>query len=371
MDKTTAKDVKSTLAKLSKGSAALDNAYKDALQRIEGQLGGHHELAKKVLSWITFAKRPLTTAEICCVLAVESEEAEVDPENIPDVEDLVSVCAGLVVVDQESAVIRLVHYTTQEYFERISDAWDPGAQLHIATTCLTYLSFSAFRSGSCSTDEEFEERLQQNVFLDYAAKHWGEHAGAVEAEIVGLACPFLLESGLLSCATQVLLGPDYKYEGYSELCPTITALHYTAQFGLSRVTERLLLIAGEDATNAVNAKDCWGEAPLVIAAEHGYSEMAKLLLDKDADVNAQGGEYGNALQAASAGGHEQVVKLLLNKGADVDAQGGRYGSALYAASSGGHRQVVMLLLNMDSDVNAQGGEYDIALYRLHLEATSR
>jgi hypothetical protein len=45
-------------------------------------------------------------------LAVEPEEAEVDPENIPDVEDLVSVCAGLIVVDQESAVIRLVHYTT-------------------------------------------------------------------------------------------------------------------------------------------------------------------------------------------------------------------------------------------------------------------
>ncbi|KAF2175448.1 hypothetical protein K469DRAFT_683923 [Zopfia rhizophila CBS 207.26] len=95
--------------------------------RIEGQLGGHHELAKKVLSWITFAKRPLTTAEICCALAVEPEEAEVDPENIPDVEDLVSVCAGLVVVDPESAIIRLVYYTTQEYFERIRDAWNPGA----------------------------------------------------------------------------------------------------------------------------------------------------------------------------------------------------------------------------------------------------
>jgi ankyrin repeat protein len=47
----------------------------------------------------------------------------------------------------------------------------------------------------------------------------------------------------------------------------------------------------------------------------------KLLLDKGADVNAQGGYYGNALQAASSDGHEAVVKLLLNKGADVNAQG--------------------------------------------------
>ncbi|KAF2677729.1 ankyrin repeat protein, partial [Lentithecium fluviatile CBS 122367] len=167
--KGTVKEVKSALAKLSKGSAKLEDAYGDALERIKGQLSGRYERAKKVLSWITFAKRPLTTAEVCCALAVEPEEMELDPENIPDVEDLVSVCAGLVVVDPESAIVRLVHYTTQEYFERIGDAWNPGAQLHIAITCISYLSFSAFQSGGCSTDKEFEERLQQNTFLDYAA----------------------------------------------------------------------------------------------------------------------------------------------------------------------------------------------------------
>ena len=50
--------------------------------------------------------------------------------------------------------------------------------------------------------------------------------------------------------------------------------------------------------------------------------MVELLLSKGADVNAQGGDYGNALQAASDGGHEKVVELLLSKGADVNAQGG-------------------------------------------------
>jgi hypothetical protein len=139
--------------------------------RIQSQLDGYCELAKKVLSWITYARRPLTTAELCCALAVEPNEAELDPDNLPDLDDLLSVCAGLVIVDWESAVIRLVHYTTQEYFERIRDTWDPSAQLHIASTCLTYLSFDVFSTGSCSSDEEFEERLQKSKFLDYAAKH--------------------------------------------------------------------------------------------------------------------------------------------------------------------------------------------------------
>jgi hypothetical protein len=40
-----------------------------------------------------------------------------------------------------------------------------------------------------------------------------------------------------------------------------------------------------------------------------------MLLDKGAEVNAHGGDFGNALQAASWGGHEQIVKTLLNAGA--------------------------------------------------------
>ena len=37
-----------------------------------------------------------------------------------------------------------------------------------------------------------------------------------------------------------------------------------------------------------------------------------MLLDKGADINAQGGHYGNALQAVSYGGHEKEVQMLLN-----------------------------------------------------------
>jgi hypothetical protein len=239
LDKRTAKDVKVTLAKLTKGPAALDVAYGEALQRIEGQLVGDRELARKALSWITLAKRPLTTAEICCALAVEPDEDKVDPENVLTPGDLVSVCAGLVVVDQESAVIRLVHYTTQEYFTRTENVWNPGSQLHIATTCLTYLSFSTFQSGCCSTDKEFEARLQQNQFLDYAAKHWGSHVKTVETEVAALACE-LLQGKSFPCVAQVLWVPNNNYQGYSNAYPVSTALHYTSQIGLPGIAEKVL-----------------------------------------------------------------------------------------------------------------------------------
>ena len=85
------------------------------MERIEGQVIHQNELAKQVLSWITCAKRPLTTAELQHALAVEVDEAELDEENVPQIEDMVSVCAGLVTIDEESDIIRLVHYTTQDY----------------------------------------------------------------------------------------------------------------------------------------------------------------------------------------------------------------------------------------------------------------
>ncbi|KAJ5817114.1 ankyrin-2 [Penicillium robsamsonii] len=90
-------------------------------------------------------------------------------------------------------------------------------------------------------------------------------------------------------------------------------------------------------------------------------EIVKLLLEKGADVNAQGGEYGNALQAAVWKGNLETVKLLLEKGADVNAQGGEYGNALQAAVSTGNPKIVKLLLEEGADINAQGGEYGNAL----------
>ena len=66
--------------------------------------------------------------------------------------------------------------------------------------------------------------------------------------------------------------------------------------------------------------------------------IVQMLLEHGADVNAQGGHYGNALQAACSGGHDKIVQMLLEQGADVNAQRVDRLSvtALQAACSGGH-----------------------------------
>jgi hypothetical protein len=164
------------LKTLPTGSEAYDQAYEDAMERIGGQVKDQKELAKLVLSWITHAKRPLTTLEIQHALAVEPGDTKLSEDNLPEVEDIVSICAGLVTVDEESGIVRLVHYTTQAYFERTRRHWFPNGERDIAITCVTYLSFDKFGSGFSQTDAEFEERLRSSLLYDYAARNWGRHA---------------------------------------------------------------------------------------------------------------------------------------------------------------------------------------------------
>jgi len=58
-----------------------------------------------VLLWITYAKRQFTTSELQHALAVEHGASELDKENVPQVEYMVSVCAGLVVVDEATSSV--------------------------------------------------------------------------------------------------------------------------------------------------------------------------------------------------------------------------------------------------------------------------
>ncbi|RYO82106.1 hypothetical protein DL764_009659 [Monosporascus ibericus] len=111
----------------------------------------------------------------------------------------------------------------------------------------------------------------------------------------------------------------------------------------------------------VNAQGGFYGNTLQAASAEGHTEIVRILVKKGADINAQGGYYGNALQAASAEGYTKIVKILVEKGADVNAQGGKYGNTLQAASVKGHEEIVNIFVKKGADVNAQGGFYGNAL----------
>lgn len=329
---------------------ALSKAYEHAMERIDGQMRGFRELAKRVLPWITRANRPLTTSELQHALAVKIGDAQLDEDNIREIEDIVSVCAGLVTVDEESGIIRLVHYTTQEYLDHTYGRWFSITEEDITITCLTYLSFNNFATGHCQTDEEFEGRLRENPLYNYAAGNWGHHARKVSSVCQGVT-EFLECKPKVQAAAQALMVAERNDEdsGYSQRVPSqMSGLHLAAYFGIETAA-RLLL-----EHNNPEAKDSWGQTPLTFAAENGHKAITQLLLSKGADIEVKCKNGRTPLSHAAEGGHEAVVQLLLNEGADIETKDGENRRPLSYAVESDRNAVIRLLLDKGADIESKG-----------------
>ena len=256
--------------------------------------------------WITYAKRPLIIVELQHAIAVKFGKSELDEKSQPDIEDIVSVCAGLVTVNKESQIIRLVHYIAQEYFERTESQsrWFPNAQTDITKICITYLSFRQFVNGFCQTDDEFEERLQSNKLYDYASHNWGYHARAASM-LIPEVNSFLERKAQVESSIQALLAVKWYSSDseYSQRFPKeMTGLHLAAYFGVEAVVKLLL----ED----VNSKASDGQTPLHWASKSGHLETAQLLLEKGANINTADKAGLTPLHLASQNGHVKVAQLL-------------------------------------------------------------
>ena len=94
----------------------LKKAYGLTWQRIEEQPHQTHvKRAKEVLLWVTFAEKDLAIRDLRDLLAT-SPEGEYDPGRAPTEAFIVSVCCGLVELDKESGLVRLIRTSTQVGF---------------------------------------------------------------------------------------------------------------------------------------------------------------------------------------------------------------------------------------------------------------
>ena len=285
----------------------LDRTYNEAMERIRSQNKEDVDLAQRVLSWISFALRPLTVAEMRHAISVQPDQTSMDEDDLIDEEILVSVCAGLVVIDQESEVIRLIHYTTQDYFDRNRQTQFPDGQTDITKSCLTYLSFEVFQSGYCNDDEQIEARLQKNPLFGYAAQNWGNHArGGAERMLQIQILEFFARESELSSMAQAMQLSHYKYTGYSQSpSKIISGLWIAAIFGLSATATTLL-----EGNVDLNLRTDQGRTVLHGAADNGHEAVVRLLLERGADVEAKTDKGWTALHGAAGNGHEAVVQLL-------------------------------------------------------------
>src|SRR3984957_8158616 len=113
-------------------------------------------------------------------------------------------------------------YTAQEYFEQYFER--EGSHASIAMTCITYLSFDIFGAGRC---DDYNLLLRDSPFLDYAARHWGDHARVQEETGKVLSLYFRQDGPKVAFAVDVSM-PQFSWHRPANY----SGMHVSSFFGL-------------------------------------------------------------------------------------------------------------------------------------------
>eukprot|EP00004_Rigifila_ramosa_P015944 TRINITY_DN3747_c0_g1_i1.p3 TRINITY_DN3747_c0_g1~~TRINITY_DN3747_c0_g1_i1.p3 ORF type:complete len:239 (+),score=77.11 TRINITY_DN3747_c0_g1_i1:34-717(+) len=106
-------------------------------------------------------------------------------------------------------------------------------------------------------------------------------------------------------------------------------------------------------TGLLGLTDRMGCTPLHLAAEGGWPEVTKLLLENGADANALNSLHEAPLHAAAALGKSAVVALLLGAGARVNEKSVSGRTPLHEAAESGSEETVKALLKAGADAHAK------------------
>ena len=343
----TVRGIKSTLSSL---RLHLYGLYESTLERVEGQNQYSRDLAFKVLTWLSYAQRPMTALELQHAMAVEADKGSLDVENLMDVEDLISVCGGLVAVTAESKIVTFIHTTAFEYFKGQRATRMAAGQAAIASTCLTYLCFDCFADGRCDHDGALRQRLKEYPFLDYASRFWGIHTQALsQGELAHQALELLTHKEKISTCSQIMLSRTPFSSGDSP--EYISGLHLVAYFDIKWLAT-LLLERGSD----ICARDSRGKDPLAWAVEYNNLTMTRLLLESGADIELEDKRGRTHLALAAVNGHRDITDELLKRHADPSRRDYAGRSALSLAAGHGHLPLVKRLLDIpNSEADSRDG----------------
>lgn len=344
--------IKHVRKKLQSLPTTLTGTYDEAIRRIEAQDPDHSSIALKTLAWVSYAFRSLSLGELQHALAIEPESSRLDEEDIMDGSSITALCAGLVVVDQGTNTVTLVHYTAKNYFEDIRASRFPDFHATITMSCATYLALSVLENSSIWTI------VRHYPLACYAAQYMGDHARHNPEDTLE---PIILEGigrlfshpdkrkPLLSLLDGLdLIKSGFYSKNMPQDDPEVTGNTYPSDEEQESTEQTLSEATDEDAPsiaersgfstaatlsdssgqdNEMNAQ-AWASRTAVsrmpevtalhLAVSMGLAKVASLLIKESGHIDAVDDTGKTALALAMERGFERAVEFLVNSGASVD-----------------------------------------------------
>ncbi|KAL8754169.1 MAG: hypothetical protein Q9199_004528 [Rusavskia elegans] len=334
----------------------LDELYDDAVQRIKTQSPDDEHLALKALRWVAYTYRPLGFRALQEALAIEPGEDDFDSDGMHPIGLILDVCAGLLIADEENEIVRLVHYTTQDYLDKLLASEFQDAHALIAGDGLTYLSYKVFQTEGPGRRSHWDFHLWR-----YASTFWVAHAMARRTPGLSARINEYLASNprveLINAANYDHILPNEKiysdmskigaqtllpkYDGYGiaafyGLCDELkislqqivnidqlfhekvhawhpivrnSALHLAVRNDQIE-TMCILLNHGAD----IEKKNSAGQTPLLLAIERKALTMAKELISRGANVMGEGSDLQIPFQKVWWGSPVPFLQYLLTAG---------------------------------------------------------
>jgi hypothetical protein len=102
---TTIHDVRETLVNF---PPEIQKVYRHTWMRILDQPSNKGIRAQNCIIWVLHAPKSMTVAELQHLSAICLETQEFDPDRIIHIDTIIELCRGLLVVDEETSLVRLV-----------------------------------------------------------------------------------------------------------------------------------------------------------------------------------------------------------------------------------------------------------------------
>ncbi|EAU90708.2 hypothetical protein CC1G_03977 [Coprinopsis cinerea okayama7 len=350
-------------AKLEQFPTGIEGMYTASISRIESQDPDLVKIAKQLLLWVVFARGPLSLRDLKAALGANPDTYSVEESLMPDEFSIVELCCGLVELDTESDVVRLV---PREALERVLLRDFPHPHLFISKVLAQRMVDNNLPNCTIAKREDFTSVVKQVPLLRYSYQHWGTHVLECgrSPEATDATMAFLRQCTSFPC--------DLGWGTLDLLQP----LHVAAYYGISIYLDRVSDSEGNPNASAhgrihfvkrclrirsisINGRNERGETALFFASAFGHEEVVKELLQFwGVNVNATDNHGWTALMIASVQGHDRVVHRLLQfHGIDVNTTDNEGWTALMFTSQDGHDGIVNQLLQFHGiNVNAADKE---------------